>query len=496
MASKSEVFASRWGMMLAMLGMAVGTGNIWRFPRIVARNGGGSFLVAWVVFLLLWSIPLILVEFSLGKATRSGTVGAFGRLIGKKFAWMGAWVGWCATAIMFYYSVVMGWCIRHLAATLTGAIPGSTPDAFWNSFAASPQALLTHAVAIGLGVMVVARGVRGIERVASVLIPSLIVLVVVLAVRAITLPGAVAGLNFLFTPQWGELLDYRVWLEALTQNAWDTGAGWGLILTYAVYMRRNEDTSLNAFTLGFGNNSMSLLAGIMVICTAFALAPDAAQQLRGVGNEGLTFIWLPELFSTMPGGRFFMAIFFLALIFAAWTSLISMIELATRVLVDAGAPRGRAIWWVGIVGFLAGVPSALSMGFFANQDTVWSIGLMLSGFFFAFAVMKFGVRRFRQELINHPGSDLNVGRWWEWAIVLCSVEAVVLMAWWFFQAWGEGWRSAFNPFSAFSIGTVLLQWGLVLVVLWLINPWLARRTGMTEEAAELETGALEGGAAR
>jgi NSS family neurotransmitter:Na+ symporter len=478
-------------MMLAMLGMAVGTGNIWRFPRIVARNGGGSFLVAWVVFLLLWSIPLILVEFSLGKATRSGTVGAFGKLIGKKFAWMGTWVGWCATAIMFYYSVVMGWCIRHLVATLTGAIPGSTPDAFWNSFAASPGALLTHAVAIALGVVVVARGVRGIERVASVLIPSLVVLVIVLAVRAITLPGAVAGLNFLFTPEWGQLLDYRVWLEALTQNAWDTGAGWGLILTYAVYMRRNEDTSLNAFTLGFGNNSMSLLAGIMVICTAFALAPDAAQQLQGVGNEGLTFIWLPELFGTMPGGRFFMALFFLALIFAAWTSLISMIELATRVLVDAGAHRGRAIWWVGIVGFLAGIPSALAMGFFANQDTVWSIGLMLSGFFFAFAVMKFGVRRFREELINHPGSDLKIGRWWEWAIVLCSVEAVVLMVWWFVQAWGGDWRAAFNPISAFSLGTVLLQWGLVLIVIWLINPWLARRTGVTDEPADLETGASE-----
>jgi NSS family neurotransmitter:Na+ symporter len=491
LASKTEVFASRWGMMLAMLGMAVGTGNIWRFPRIVARNGGGSFLVAWVVFLLLWSIPLILVEFSLGKATRSGTVGAFGKLIGKKFAWMGTWVGWCATAIMFYYSVVMGWCIRHLVATLTGAIPGSTPDAFWNSFAASPGALLTHAVAIALGVVVVARGVRGIERVASVLIPSLVVLVIVLAVRAITLPGAVAGLNFLFTPEWGQLLDYRVWLEALTQNAWDTGAGWGLILTYAVYMRRNEDTSLNAFTLGFGNNSMSLLAGIMVICTAFALAPDAAQQLQGVGNEGLTFIWLPELFGTMPGGRFFMALFFLALIFAAWTSLISMIELATRVLVDAGAHRGRAIWWVGIVGFLAGIPSALAMGFFANQDTVWSIGLMLSGFFFAFAVMKFGVRRFREELINHPGSDLKIGRWWEWAIVLCSVEAVVLMVWWFVQAWGGDWRAAFNPISAFSLGTVLLQWGLVLIVIWLINPWLARRTGVTDEPADLETGASE-----
>ena len=117
---------------------------------------------------------------------------------------------------------------------------------------------------------------------------------------------------------------------------------------------------------------------------------------------------------------------------------------------------------------------------------------MLSGFFFAFAVMKFGVRRFREELINHPGSDLKIGRWWDWAIVLCSVEAVVLMVWWFVQAWGEDWRGAFNPLRTFSIGTVLLQWGLVLIVMWLINPWLARRTGLTDEVASLETGAAEG----
>ncbi|NIP78854.1 MAG: sodium-dependent transporter, partial [Gemmatimonadetes bacterium] len=104
MASKSQVFGSRWGMMLAMLGMAVGTGNIWRFPRIAASNGGGSFLVAWVIFLLLWSVPLILVEFALGRAARRGTIGAFAELIGGRFAWMGAWVGWCATAIMFYYT--------------------------------------------------------------------------------------------------------------------------------------------------------------------------------------------------------------------------------------------------------------------------------------------------------------------------------------------------------------------------------------------------------
>ncbi|NIR45676.1 MAG: sodium-dependent transporter [Gemmatimonadetes bacterium] len=464
-------------MLLAMLGMAVGTGNIWRFPRIVATNGGGAFLIAWVCFLLLWSVPLILVEFAMGKASRSGTVGAFGKLIGRKFAWMGTWVGWCATAIMFYYSVVMGWCIRHFVATLTGAIPGATPEAFWNGYAGSSGALLTHGIAIILGVAVVARGVRGIEKVASILIPSLVVLVIALAIRAVTLPGAVRGLNFLFTPDWSQLLSYRVWLEALTQNAWDTGAGWGLILTYAVYMRKNEDTTLNAFTLGFGNNSMSLLAGIMVLCTVFAMRPDAASEIVGAGNEGLTFIWVPQLFSTMPGGRFFMALFFLALVFAAWTSLISMIELATRVLVDAGVARRRAIFWVGGVGFLAGVPSALSLEFLRNQDFVWGVGLMLSGFFFAFAVMKYGVRRFRLELINGPGADVHIGRWWEWAIGLCLVEAVVLIVWWFIQVRGTGWSTALDPVSTYSIGTVLLQWSVVLVAFLLLNRWLGGRSG-------------------
>jgi NSS family neurotransmitter:Na+ symporter len=106
--SAKEEFASRWGLILATLGMAVGTGNIWRFPRIVASNGGGSFLVAWVVFLLIWSVPLMMVEFAFGKRTRKGTVGAFTQLVGKKWAWMGGWVALCATAIMFYYSVVAG----------------------------------------------------------------------------------------------------------------------------------------------------------------------------------------------------------------------------------------------------------------------------------------------------------------------------------------------------------------------------------------------------
>ena len=473
MASKPDVFSSRWGMLLTMLGMAVGTGNIWRFPRIAASNGGGSFLVAWVVFLLLWSVPLLILEFAMGKGTRQGAIGAFVKTLGPKFAWMGAFIAFVATAIMFYYSVVMGWTIRFFVGTLTGEVPGATPSAFWDSFHSTPGALVTHVIAMAMGVLVVSKGVKGIETAAKVLIPSLIVLVIVLALRGLTLPGASAGLAFLFTPDWAVLGNVEIWIEALTQNAWDTGAGWGLVLTYAVYMRANEDTALNAFVIGFGNNAMSLLAGIMVLCTVFSVMPEAANEIVGAGNEGLTFIWVPQLFMRIPGGRFFQALFFLALVFAAWTSLVAMIELASRVLMDLGMTRGRAIGSVGTAGVLFGIPSALKLEIFRNQDWVWSVGLMLAGFFFAFAVLRYGVSKWRETFINQEGSDIHIGAWWDWAMRLVAVEAVVLAVWWLWGARTDDLRETWTLFSPYNVGSVLMQFAIVLVVVVLGNNWLA-----------------------
>ena len=487
-----SAFSSRWGMMLAMLGMAVGTGNIWRFPRIAASNGGGSFLVAWVVFLLLWSVPLILVEFAMGRASRYGPVGAFSRLVGPKFAWMGAWIAWVATAIMFYYTVVMGWTIRYFWGALSGELSGAEPGALWETFAWSDSVLWFHAAAMALAAWVVGRGVKGIERASSVLIPSLFVLLVVLTIRAVTLPGASAGLNFLFTPTWEGLADYRVWLAALTQNAWDTGAGWGLILTYAIYMRKREDTALNAFMLGFGNNAVSLMAGILVLCTVFSIMPEAQTQIVGAGNEGLTFIWVPQLFNAMPGGRFFMVIFFLALMFAAWSSLISMVELATRVLVDGGVTRRRAIWLVAGAGFLLGVPAATSLtgagytgeAWFQNQDWVWGVGLMVSGLFFAIAVLKYGVTRFREELINTEHSDIRIGRWWDWAIRLVVVQAVVLIIFWL-QEFGTD-----DVWGRYGLLNTLAQWGVALALFLALNRWMVRRTHPEVDRAEAPEGAM------
>jgi len=323
---------------------------------------------------------------------------------------------------------------------------------------------------------------RGIRRHAPAAIPELeshvrlLVLVVILAIRAVTLPGASAGLAFLFTPEWSDLLSARIWLEALTQNAWDTGAGWGLIVAYAVYMREQEDTTLNAFLLGFGNNSVSLLAGIMVLCTVFALMPEAADTIVGAGNEGLTFVWVPQLFGQMPGGTVFMVLFFLALVFAAWSSLIAMIELASRILVDLGMRRPLAIAIVGGAGFLLGLPSALSLDFFRNQDWVWGVGLMLSGFFFAFGVLKYGVDRFRQNLINRDTCDIQIGRWWNVVIRIVALEAVVLMVWWLYQAVDtDNLAATFTPFSTFNVGSVLVQWGIALGILILLNGWLNRK---------------------
>lgn len=476
--SGQEFFSSRWALIIATIGIAVGTGNIWRFSRIVAQNGGGSFLIPWVIFLLIWSVPLIIAEFAIGKSTRFGPVGALAKTAGKKFAWMGAFVVFVSTAIMFYYSVVTGWCLRYFFSAVSGNLFNAKDQlAYWNEFSGGFQPLIFHFISISLVAFIIYRGVtRGIERVTKFLVPSLLGILVILFVRAVTLPGAIDGIKYFFTPDLKTVLDYKVWLNALTQNAWDTGAGWGLILTYAIYMKKKEDISLNAALIGFGNNTVSLLAGITIFSTVFALSSvDAMQQISqsGPANTGLTFIYLPQLFAKISGSYavniFFASIFFIALFFAAVTSLMSMVELSTRTLIDFGMKRSRAIIIVAVAGFLFGVPSALNHDFFANQDWVWGVGLILSGAFISFSIIRYGVDKFRTEIINGAGSDVNIGKWFNFVIaVLIPLQVVVLIAWWLISSvsWDPQW---WNPFHSINTGTVLFQWAIVLGAFILLN---------------------------
>lgn len=334
---------------------------------------------------------------------------------------------------------------------------------------------------MAVGCLIISRGVvKGIERTNRILVPILFALLAIAAIRAITLPGAIKGLGFLFTPVWSELLSHKVWLEALSQSAWSVGAAWGLVMTYGVYLRKKDDFVLTGYTTAFGDYSASLLAGIAIMCTVFAVLPEAeARTALAAGNEGLTFIWLPRLFQAIPAGKLFLALFFLALSFAAMSSLIAMIEMATRIGVDLGISRKTAVPLVGVVGFVLGVPSAWKLGFFQNQDWVWGLGLMVSGLFIAIAVIKFGAERFRNELINTPEEHRPIGRWYSYVITyLVPLEFVALMVWWFYQAIKvydpEGW---WHPFHSFSVGTTVLQWAVLIALLILANRWWAKRVG-------------------
>ena len=482
--SKQEFFSSRWSLIIATIGIAVGTGNIWRFSRVVAQNGGGSFLIPWVIFLLIWSVPLIIAEFAIGKSARMGPIGAIAKTAGKQFGWMGAWIVFVSTAIMFYYSVVTGWCIRYFYSAASGDLFNTTEHlAYWNEFSSGYQPLIFHFIAILFAGIVILKGVtKGIEKVTKILVPSLLIILLILFFRAITLPNAIEGIKYFFTPDINVILDYKVWLNALTQNAWDTGAGWGLILAYAIYMKQKEDISLNAALIGFGNNSVSLLAGITIFSTVFALGSvDAMTQISqsGPANTGLTFIYLPLLFNKLSESNFintlFASGFFLALFFAAFTSLISMVELSTRTLIDFGMKRKKAIIIIASMGFLLGIPSALDLSFLANQDWVWGVGLILSGAFISFSIIRYGVDKFRTEIINGYGSDIKIGRWYNFVIgILVPIQVVVLISWWLISSigWDTEW---WNPFHAENFGTVIFQWTIILILFFVLNKAMVKR---------------------
>ncbi len=480
-----EYFSSRWSLILAAMGMVVGTGNIWRFPRIVARNGGGAFILVWFLFLFLWSIPLLIIEFTMGKTTRKGTIGAFTRLLSPGYTWMGTFVFICTAAIMFYYSVVMGWCVKFLVYSFLSPSVLTEPHRIWESFVISGwQPLLFHFIAISIGSVIVLGGIKGgIEKANNILVPSLLLLLLIAAIRALTLPGAVKGLDFFLAPDWGALGQFNVWLEALTQSAWSTGAGWGLILTYAVYMRQKEDIVLNSFIAGLGNNAASLLVGLAIFPAVFSLAPqiglDPNQVVLSTGpaNTGLAFIWMPRLFAEMSGRHVFIVLFFLSLSIAALTSLIAMLELAVRNLSDIGFNRKKAILTIWLFSFAFGAPSALSMKYFLNQDWVWSIGLMISGMFFMTAVLKYGPARFRRILINTKDNDLVLGKWFDFFIkFVLPVEFFLLLGWWFYQSIvrfePQGW---WHPLRIYSVGTCLFQWGIVLLGAVLLNNYISAR---------------------
>lgn len=465
--NKSDFFSSRWTFLLAALGMAIGAGNIWRFPRLAGQYGG-SFLIPWIIFLFVWSVPLIIIELSIGKKLRLGVVGSFTKTLGKKFTWMGWFVAACTIGIMFYYSVVCGWSLKYFTLALSGSLFDLDHVSFWANYTTGNfESIIFYILAVIFGCFIIWNGIsQGIEKATKIMIPLLFILIIVSAIRALSLPNANQGLFYLFRVNVNDLLNYKVWLEALSQSAWSTGAGWGLILTYSTYIKKRENVISNSILTGIGNNLASILVGLAVIPTVFALSPNIndAQSALSAGNQGLTFIYIPQLFNTIPGGNIFAIIFFLALFIASISSFISMLELAIKTLMDYGFSRKRGVIFTGIVSAIAGIPSAISLKFFNNQDWVWGIGLLLSGFFFIFFVLRYKVNLFIDKFIPELSSIVkNNIVFLKSFLIIMTIEFLILLIWWFFQSiswYPENW---WHPFEEFTLGTCLFQWLIVIL---------------------------------
>jgi NSS family neurotransmitter:Na+ symporter len=345
---QSDQFNGRLGLIFASIGAAIGTGNIWRFPRMVGANGGGTFLVPWLIFLFAWSIPLVIAEYAMGKRSRTGTIGTFRIFAGKKFAWMGLWTAWISTAIGFYYAVVSGWTIKYFQLGISGALTGEGVDTteVWNAFLQSPgQVIFFQFLVIVLTLAAIWKGAKAIEKVNFYLMISLFALLFLTLFLSLWMDmedGSLDGAMFMFTVDFAMLKDPEVWINGLSQSAWSCSAGMGMCITYAVYMSKDEDTVLNAFTMGLANNSISIIAGLAVLSAIFAVSPDPLATVTG-GSSAITFLALPEVFAKAPfapiGPLFMMAGFFLALSFAAMTSMISTVELCVRNFVDHGYNR-------------------------------------------------------------------------------------------------------------------------------------------------------------
>ncbi len=476
-------------LLLSTLGIAVGTGNIWRFPRIAAQNGGddgaGSLLIAWVVFLFLWSIPLIIAEYLIGAKYRKGVVGSFAASMGKRFAWMGSFVGFVAAGISFFYAVIVGWAMFYLFQFILNPLPADKVSSalIWDTFQSGYLPYLFHFLAVGLGGIAIWKGIRSIEKVNMVMIPVLLLIIIATLIRAITLPGAFEGITYLFRPDWSQLAKPEIWLQALTQNAWDTGAGWGLFLTYAAYMKKEHGTVKNAFITGIGNNTVSLLMAVVIFSTVFSVLQHGqgftdkevldVMKTSGPASTGLTFIWIPQLFGTMAFGRVLAIMFFLGLTFAGFTSMISMFELSARVFVDRGIKRSKSLWIIIPIVYILGLPSVMSITFLSNQDFVWGIALIISGIFIAISIAVSGINSFRKSV--EAESFGNLGRWWQSTILyFVPVAGVFLLFWWMSLAAtkfapGE-W---YNPFNPFSVMTCLFQWFGVIAIFIIWNKKIA-----------------------
>ncbi len=366
MTKKRSSFSGKIGFVLAAAGSAVGLGNIWRFPYLAAKYGGGIFLLVYLILAVTFGFALMTAEIALGRKTGKSAIHAFGDL-NKKFGFIGLLASLVPMIILPYYSVIGGWVAKYLTVFMSGEAQAAAQDGFFETFIAKPfEPLGWFLLFIGITALVVLLGVeKAIEKVSKIMMPVLVVLTIGIAVYTLFMPGAIEGLVYYIKPDFSKFSATTV-LAAMGQLFYSMSLAMGIMITYGSYMKKDVSINSSVSQIELFDTGIAFLAGLMVIPAVFSFSGgDEAALGKG---PGLMFITLPKVFNSIPGvmGSVIGILFFVLVLFAALTSSISLMETVVSIFRDKFGWSRKLTCLLVLIGCIAlGIPSSLGFG-------VWS----------------------------------------------------------------------------------------------------------------------------
>ena len=377
MTEKRSSFTGKIGFVLAAAGSAVGLGNIWRFPYLAAKYGGGIFLLVYIVLAVTFGFSLMCAEIAIGRKTGKSAIGAF-RELDKRFSFIGVLASVIPVLILPYYSVIGGWVTKYLAVFVSGQVSAAAKDGYFESFIGKPlEPVLWFSLFIGLTALVVLLGVqKGVEKVSKIMMPVLVVLTVFVAVYSMFMPGALEGVKYYLLPDFSKFSATTV-LAAMGQLFYSMSLAMGIMITYGSYMKKDVSLESSVRQIEIFDSSIAFLAGLMIIPAVFSFSGGDEQAL-GKG-PGLMFVTLPKVFDSMKGGSVIGAVFFLLVLFAALTSSISLMETVVSIVRDKfGFKRSTTCLIVLLFSVVLGIPSSLGFGVL---DSVKVLGMSILDMF-------------------------------------------------------------------------------------------------------------------
>ncbi len=443
---KRDSFGSRFGALVAMAGSAVGLGNLWRFPYLVGENGGAAFIIVYIILSFCICLPIFMSEFVIGRRSQKNAYSAFNDLSdGSPWRFVGLFSVMIPLVVVSYYSVIGGWSVEYLLKAFTFSFSGEGSQEAMNTmftdFVSNPwMPLICHTIFLLATVVIVAFGIKGgIEKFSKVMMPLLFVIVITIAVYAVTLPGAGAGLDYLFRPDFSKITP-QACASALGQAFFSLSIGMGCIVTYGSYVSKKENIMTQSVYTAVFDLAFALCAGIAIMPAVFAFG------LNPQSGPGLVFETLPFVFSQMPAGGIIAVLFFIALFVAAITSSISMVEVGVAYLIeDKGFSRKMSCLILFAATWVVGSICSLSFGplsdikifdrtifdFFDNlsSNILMTLGSLFTVLFVGWRLKKTDIY---DELTNGgtlSGNAKIFGVLWFLIRYICPIAIIAIFLW-------------------------------------------------------------------